>query len=67
MFFGLREHEMRSNPCIIGVKIPFDPGIITICKMQKTRHFAKYLSTKKNEYGMLLIKSAIVESEGFPL
>ena len=30
MFLGLREHEMRSNPCIIGVKIPFDPNII-IC------------------------------------
>ena len=30
MFLGLREHEMRSNPCIIGVKIPFDPNIIMI-------------------------------------
>ena len=28
MFSGLREHEMRSNPCIIGGKIPFDPNII---------------------------------------
>jgi hypothetical protein len=24
----LREHEMRSNPCIIGVKIPFDPNVL---------------------------------------
>ena len=23
----MREHEMRSNPCIIGGKIPFDPNI----------------------------------------
>ena len=28
MFLGLREHEMRSNPCIISVKIPFDAFII---------------------------------------
>ena len=28
MFLGLREHEMRSNPCIIEVKIPFDPNIM---------------------------------------
>ena len=27
MILGLREHEMRSIPCIIGVKIPFDPDI----------------------------------------
>ena len=27
---GLREHEMRSNPCIIGGKIPFDPNIIIL-------------------------------------
>ena len=27
MILGLREHEMRSNPCIIGVKIPFDLNI----------------------------------------
>ncbi len=25
---GLRKHEMRSNPCIIGGKIPFAPSII---------------------------------------
>ena len=24
----MREHEMRSNPCIIGVKILSDPNII---------------------------------------
>ena len=30
MFLGLREHEMRSNPCIIGGKIPFDPNIIIL-------------------------------------
>ncbi len=35
MFLGLREHEMRSNPCIIGGKIPFDPNIIIIV-MQST-------------------------------
>ncbi len=23
-----KEHEMRSNPCIIGGKIPFAPDII---------------------------------------
>ena len=28
MIQGLREHEMRSNPCIIGGKILFDPNII---------------------------------------
>lgn len=28
MFLGLREHKVRSNPCIIGVKITFDPNII---------------------------------------
>ena len=30
MFLGLREHEMRSNPYIIGVKIPFDPNILLL-------------------------------------
>ena len=25
----MREHEMRSNPCIIGGKIPFDPNSIS--------------------------------------
>lgn len=30
MILGLREHEMRSNPCIIGVKIPFDSNIIAM-------------------------------------
>ena len=25
---AIRRHEMRSNPCIIGGKIPFAPGII---------------------------------------
>ena len=28
IFLGFREHEMRSNPYIIGGKIPFDPNII---------------------------------------
>lgn len=31
----MREHEMRSNPCIIGVKIPFDPNIIMYKKYKK--------------------------------
>ena len=30
MFLGLREHEMRSNPYIISVKILFDAFIIII-------------------------------------
>ena len=34
---GLRKHEMRSNPCIIGGKIPFDPNIISITKTIKTK------------------------------
>ena len=29
MILGLREHEMRSNPCIIWGQTPFEPGIIT--------------------------------------
>ena len=28
MFSGFREHKVRRNPCIIGVKIPFDPNVI---------------------------------------
>ncbi|HCT92169.1 MAG TPA: hypothetical protein DF613_12455, partial [Lachnospiraceae bacterium] len=30
MFSGFREHKVRRNPCIIGVKIPFDPNIMTL-------------------------------------
>ena len=26
----MREHEMRSNPLASGVKIPFDPNIMTL-------------------------------------
>ena len=30
MFFGLREHVVRSNPQRQGSKVPFDPNIIII-------------------------------------
>ena len=29
---GFRKHKVRRNPCIIGVKIPFDPNIIVLEK-----------------------------------
>ena len=32
MFLEFREHKVRKNPCIKGVKIPFDPIIIIIDK-----------------------------------
>ena len=57
MFSGLREHEMRSNPCIIEVKIPFDPNIMNMEILQyhrKIRHsmLGRYL--KLQAFSVLL-------------
>ena len=43
MFSGLREHEMRSNPCIIGAKILFDLNIIILNPDRGFMHMKKVL------------------------